>query len=69
MRLLRKFPRLESCAYLIVFLVAIKLVMEWCGVDFQRADRMPFWAFWIALVGFLALAIVPDRSIPRNLPE
>jgi YkoY family integral membrane protein len=54
LKLLRRFPRLDACAYLIVLLVAIKLGLEWMGWDFQDAHRAPFRAFWCAMAAILA---------------
>lgn len=47
--LLEKFPRFETSAYLLVFLIGTKLILEavrlpWA--DFHSASQPGFWGFW-----------------------
>jgi YkoY family integral membrane protein len=58
-KLLRRFPRMNAAAYLIVLLVAGKLALEWAGVDFQGARHIAFWAFWAILMACLGVGLLP----------
>jgi YkoY family integral membrane protein len=60
--LIRRFPRLDACAYWVVLLVACKLGLEWLGVDFQAGGRAPFWIFWSALVATVLVGFIPRRA-------
>jgi predicted tellurium resistance membrane protein TerC len=63
--LVARFPRLEPCAYLIVLLVAGKLILEWEGTDFHDKSGWPFWVFWMVLLGCLGVAFVPYGDSKR----
>jgi YkoY family integral membrane protein len=68
--LVRRFPRLSTAAYLVVLVVAFKLVVEWVlgqnGPDFQDPHQSAFWIFWLALAGCLAVGFVPTTK-PNHL--
>jgi YkoY family integral membrane protein len=66
--LLRRFPRLDACAYCIVLLVACKLGLEWMGIDFQDSHRAPCWAFWGLLAACLGVGFLPRRAGPLPYP-
>jgi YkoY family integral membrane protein len=62
-RLLRQFPRLETSAYLLVFVIGGKLILDYCfnagagrhRLDFQSINAPGFWIFWmLMLICFLA---------------
>ncbi len=77
-RLLDKFPRFETSAYLLVALIGVKLLADWwfnkppAGIspghayhgplDFQSASSPTFWAFWGLMAACLALGFVPGRK-------
>jgi YkoY family integral membrane protein len=68
--LLRRFPRLNVSAYLIVLLVACKLLVEWkfgSPIDFDDVHQPVFWVFWTALAGCLAAGLLtsPKRAGPE----
>jgi YkoY family integral membrane protein len=56
-RLLERFPRFETSAYLLVTLIGLKLVVDWSvnseqhphRVDFHDPASFAFWAFWSLL--------------------
>jgi YkoY family integral membrane protein len=69
-KMLRRFPHLETAAYLIVLVVAIKLLIEWqfgSRWDFQDWTTTPFWVFWAAMLGCLAVGLVPGSDKERGL--
>jgi predicted tellurium resistance membrane protein TerC len=61
LKLVRRFPRLEACAYLIVLLVAAKLGLEWMGWDLEDSHAAPFWVFWCVLAACVAGGFVRKR--------
>jgi predicted tellurium resistance membrane protein TerC len=58
-KLVRRFPRMNAAAYLIVLLVACKLGLEWAGVDFRGGPHIAFWAFWAILMACLGVGFLP----------
>ena len=75
-KILDKFPRFETAAYLLVFTIGDKLVADWSfndadsppRLDFSKPSRPEFWVFWgvMALcfcVGFLP---VKKKKQPRS---
>jgi YkoY family integral membrane protein len=65
MKLIKAFPRLETCAYLIVLLVAGKLLMEWkyrSGFNFHDPRHAPFWVFWGGVAGCLIVGLIPKPA-------
>jgi YkoY family integral membrane protein len=65
---LRKFPRFQMGALLIVLLVGARLVIEWArpGVDFQNPNQLAFWVFWLLLAGCLGLGFLPRKSVATS---
>jgi len=54
--LLEKFPRFEPTAYLLVFIIGVKLIVDgihFPGVDFHSFRNPAFWIFW----GSMALCL------------
>lgn len=54
LKLLDRFPRFETTAYLLVAIIGGKLILEgfqWESVDFHSAKNPWFWIFWTALFG------------------
>src|SRR5688572_17060191 len=57
-KLLDRFPRFETAAYLLVIVIGLKLVIDWAGnkffvtperphpVDFHHPTSIAFWVFW-----------------------
>lgn len=69
-RLLEKFPRFETSAYLLVSVIGLKLMTDWGlntpehphAVDFHSPDSPAFWAFWLAMAACLAVGFLPSRQ-------
>jgi YkoY family integral membrane protein len=64
-RLLGKYPRFEPTAYLLVFLVGLKLLVDgfhFPGVDFQNPKSSAFWAFWVSMVLSFAYGFTKKHS-------
>ena len=66
---LERFPNFASTAYVLVFGIGLKLVVDgfhFEGVDFHSSSSPAFWVFW----GFIALSVgygfLPKRN-PRKL--
>jgi YkoY family integral membrane protein len=64
-KLLEKFPRFEMAAYLLVFVIGMKLLLDWVfhhwgiHLDFQHPDNPAFWVFWVVMAACLGLGFVP----------
>ena len=51
-KLLKKFPAFETSAYLLVFIIGAKLILDGLhlpGVNFHSASSPATWIFWIAM--------------------
>lgn len=76
-RLLEKFPRFETAAYLLVCLIGLKLLVDWYfnrppqptpaewhpPVDFHSGPA--FWTFWILMLACFAVGFIPGRKTPK----
>jgi YkoY family integral membrane protein len=69
-RLLERFPRFEVTAYYLVFLIGLKLLVDWWfntpenphRVDFHDFHHLPFWMFWISLGLTFATGFLPKKE-------
>jgi YkoY family integral membrane protein len=69
-RLLDRFPRFETSAYLLVTLIGAKLVVDWAGntpehphrIDFHDTSSPAFWVFWFLMVVCTATGFLPQRK-------
>jgi YkoY family integral membrane protein len=71
-RLLERFPRFETSAYLLVLLIGLKLMADWhFNPDPQHPHPMfnfhsyhspGFWVFWMLMVAFFCVGFVPARG-------
>ena len=69
-RLLDRYPRFETAAYLLVCVIGVKLLIDWGfnsaehphAVDFHNYLRPEFWIFWIAMLASLAVGFIPRRA-------
>jgi len=75
-RILERFPRFEPTAYLLVFLVGVKLLTEGIqtefglsGVDFHDPHSPAFWAFWAAMLASFVSGFLPARRRNRRHHE
>jgi YkoY family integral membrane protein len=66
-RLLEKFPRFETSAYLLVVVIGLKLVVDWAfnsaahphRVDFHNFRAPEFWVFWLLMVACFCVGFIP----------
>jgi YkoY family integral membrane protein len=63
-RLLERFPRLETSAYLLVLVIGAKLILDYAVGDrlnFHRASAPAFWIFWVVMVLSFLAGFLPRR--------
>lgn len=59
-KLLEKFPRFETAAYLLVILIGSKLVAEYLFKwNFHNVSGAPFWIFWTGMLGCFLVGFMP----------
>lgn len=64
-RLLDRFPRFEPTAYLLVFIVGLKLIIDgfhFPGVDFHDFKNPAFWCFWVGMGISLAFGFTKQKQ-------
>ncbi len=69
-KLLEKFPRFETAAYLLVTVIGGKLVIDWAlnsaadpeHVNFHSPGTMAFWIFWVAMAVCFSVGFFPPRK-------
>jgi len=74
-RLLEKFPRFETSAYLLVIVIGAKLLLDWGFnspanphvMDFHSSHSAAFWAFWITMGVCFAVGFIPSK--PEKRPQ
>lgn len=74
-KLLEKFPRFETSAYLLVIVIGGKLLVDWYFntdphnhvVDFHSPRDMAFWIFWLLMLACFAVGFVPQKH--RQEPQ
>lgn len=71
-KLLEKFPRFETAAYLLVALIGLKLIIDWGAhlagmhwVNFHSPASPAFWAFWV----LMGVCIVSGFLKPRSASQ
>ena len=73
-KLLERFPRFETSAYLLVLVIGIKLLVDWGFNSELQPDRANFhdtasplfWTFWSVMLICVAIGFVPPRN-SRNV--
>ena len=68
-RLLERFPRFETSAYLLVVVIGAKLVVDWAAntsehphrIDFHDTGSAAFWTFWALMAVFIGMGFLPQR--------
>jgi YkoY family integral membrane protein len=84
-KLLERFPRFETSAYLLVIAIGLKLCLDWYfnrrpadvppGVewhgplDFHRVTSPAFWGFWITMAVCFAVGFLPKRQHPARAAQ
>ena len=80
-KLLDRFPRFETAAYLLVVVIGLKLCIDWAGnkyfatperphpVDFHNPSSLIFWIFWVAMIASFIVGFLPKtKSTDRPAP-
>ncbi len=68
-KLLERFPRFETSAYLLVLTIGSKLLIDWAVNTEQQPDRADFhnpasplfWTFWSVMLICIAIGFLPAR--------
>ncbi|HEY7120011.1 MAG TPA: hypothetical protein VH475_25710 [Tepidisphaeraceae bacterium] len=70
-RLLERFPRFETSAYLLVAVIGLKLLIDWWfntemqeRVNFHSPHTVAFWVFWLTMLACFLVGFVPRRDKP-----
>jgi YkoY family integral membrane protein len=71
-KLLERFPRFESAAYLLVCLIGMKLLVDWMAntpenphrVDFHSPSSPAFWVFWILMIACFSVGFLKPKKTP-----
>lgn len=69
-KLLDKYPRFEPTAYLLVFIIGAKLIIDgfhFTFIDFHSPKNPAFWAFWTSMS--LTLAYGFSKKAPTHAPK
>jgi len=69
-RLLERFPRFETSAYLLVCVIGLKLVVDWGfnapdhphRVDFHDPASAAFWVFWLTMMACIGYGFSPQKK-------
>jgi YkoY family integral membrane protein len=69
-KLLERFPRFETSAYLLVIVIGLKLLVDWGfntpehphRADFHDPASPAFWTFWAAMLVCIAFGFVPPKK-------
>jgi YkoY family integral membrane protein len=69
-RLLERFPRFETAAYLLVLVIGGKLVLDWAFnknpeqpvLNFHSPETLTFWVFWMLMAACFATGFIPKRA-------
>jgi YkoY family integral membrane protein len=71
-RLLERFPRFETSAYLLVILIGFKLIADWWfnpdpdhphpSFNFHSYHSPGFWVFWLLMAAFFCVGFIPGRG-------
>jgi YkoY family integral membrane protein len=80
-RLLDRFPRFETAAYLLVTIIGLKLVVDWAfnrppenwpagqayhgPADFHSLGSPAFWVFWVLMLACFAVGFIPKKQAPE----
>jgi predicted tellurium resistance membrane protein TerC len=69
-RLLEKFPRFETAAYLLVVAIGVKLLLDWWfnppnvpeRINFHSPASAAFWVFWSVMVVCFMVGFLPSKE-------
>jgi YkoY family integral membrane protein len=72
-RLLERFPRFETSAYLLVAVIGGKLLVDWGAnspqhhrVDFHDPGHPAFWIFWTLMILCIAFGFLPRKHARKS---
>jgi YkoY family integral membrane protein len=75
-KLLERFPRFETAAYLLVMVIGGKLVLDWQFntnqvhvLDFHSPSSPAFWVFWILMLCCFCVGFIPKRQKDASTAE
>jgi YkoY family integral membrane protein len=70
-RLLEKFPRFDTAAYLLVVVIGAKLLVDWWfnspdneRVNFHSLTSPAFWVFWALMIACFSIGFLPRKKHP-----
>jgi YkoY family integral membrane protein len=69
-KLLERFPRFETAAYLLVVAIGVKLLLDWWfnapsapeRINFHSPSSPAFWVFWSVMLLCFAVGFIPSRK-------
>lgn len=69
-KLLERFPRFETSAYLLVVMIGVKLLLDWWfnapgvpeRINFHSPSSLAFWVFWSVMAGCFAVGFIPSSK-------
>ena len=72
-KLLDRFPRFETAAYLLVIVIGAKLLADWGfnsaehphRLDFHNYYNAAFWVFWGLMIVSFAIGFIPKKRPPQ----
>lgn len=71
-KLLEKFPRFEPTAYILVFIIGAKLIVDgfhFEGLDFHDPKNPAFWIFWASMLGSLLFGFTKPKNLAKAKQE
>jgi predicted tellurium resistance membrane protein TerC len=63
-KLIEKFPRLEKTAYILVFIIGLKVIIEALripGINFHSPSAVSFWVFWLLMASGVGYGFLPNK--------
>lgn len=75
-KLLEKFPRFETSAYLLVAVIGAKLLVDWhfntdphhAAVNFHSPSNPAFWVFWSLMLACFLVGFIPRKGASSHKP-
>jgi YkoY family integral membrane protein len=76
-KLLERFPRFETAAYLLVAVIGAKLLVDWGfntkedphRINFHDLSHPEFWIFWVTMLLCFLVGFLPSKEKRRDLSE
>jgi YkoY family integral membrane protein len=73
-KLLERFPRFETAAYLLVVAIGLKLLLDWWfnapgapeRINFHSPRTVAFWVFWSLMLICFCVGFIPSRNRPNQ---